>query len=121
MTRPERRAAPRIASELPLHLVDEAAELKTQTKNISASGAYCTLRRFIAPMTKLQVRLEVPAQAQSSVIQCQGVVVRVEPPSAESQLSQYNVAIFFVDLTDYDRSIIARYVQQQLQLTTSGD
>lgn len=115
MTRPERRGAPRIPSALPLALCDATAEIEAHTKNISASGAYCTLPRFIAPMTRVSIRLEFPGQPKPTRITCQGVVVRVDPPNTNSQQSGYNTAIFFSQLADQERSIIAQYVSQRLQ------
>jgi len=117
MRHPERRGAPRVASRLPLTLTRQAEEFVTRTKNISASGAYCQIPRFVAPMTKLQVWLEIPSRSHPARIECQGVVVRVEPSRINPHPARYHVAIFFSDLADRDRSIIARYVQQQLRIT----
>jgi len=117
-SRPERRGAPRVASRLPLTLTRQAEELVTRTKNISASGAYCQIPRFVAPMTTLQVRLEIPGRSHPAHIECQGVVVRVEPARLNPSPSRYHVAIFFSDLADRDRAVIARYVQQRLRITS---
>ena len=114
---PERRRAPRVNSRLPVILTDAAREIIAYTRNISASGAYCTLRRFIAPMTKLQVRVEIPGRSTSTRIVCRGVVVRTDPPTATPRPSRCHVAIFFNELTDGDRVRLARYVQQQLHVT----
>ena len=78
----ERRRAPRIAERIPLAITDAKAELQTETKNLSTAGAYCALERFIPPMTKLQVQLDLPNGAQFARIRCSGVVVRVEPVAA---------------------------------------
>lgn len=113
----ERRRAPRVQRRLPVFLTDASRELVATTRNLSALGAYCTLRRFVAPMTKLQVRFEIPGRPRPTQVVCQGVVVRVEPPAAMSRRSRYSVAIFFNELTDSRRAMIARYVQQQLHVT----
>ena len=116
MKRPaiERRAAPRVDTHLPLSLGDEAAELLTTTHNLSASGAYCTVRRFLPPMTKLQVRLELPSTPHPLPIECQGIVVRVEPPEPAPRRTSYRVAIFFNDLSQRDRASLAQFVQTRL-------
>ena len=119
MNKTERRGAPRIAQEIPLTLGDVGRELATQTTNLSASGTYCALNRFIPAMTKLQVRLEVPDHPKSTSIICQGVVVRVQPAHVVSKQARYHVAIFFSDLADHDRATIARYVQQHLRTRSS--
>ena len=111
----ERRKAPRVASHVPLTLTDATQEVSTVTHNISASGAYCTLSRFVAPMTKIRVRLELPGSSSPKRLICQGVVVRVEPPAPQPHLSAYRVAIFFQDLPERDRTILSDYVQRHQQ------
>ena len=115
MKRSERRGAPRVSCRLPITLTEQSEDLVTQTKNISASGAYCTLRRFVVPMTKLQIRLKVPSRPQPTWVTCEGVVVRVEPPRQIPRRRSYHVAIFFTELAESDRAIVARYVQQRLR------
>ena len=112
MTQPERRTAPRIATQLPLRLADDHQEIIAHAQNISASGVYCTLSRFIAPMTKLQIQFDLPDRHRSTRIRCQGVVVRAEPAIPNPQQACYNVAIFFNDLSERHRLAIARYVQR---------
>lgn len=113
----ERRHAPRVAKALPFAVAHGVGEFVTKTKNLSASGAYCTLRRFLPPMTKLHVRLEVPANPHARQIACQGVVVRVEPPRHQPRQRRYHMAIVFQDLADRDRAAIARFVQLHLPQT----
>ena len=113
----ERREESRVAARLPAVLVDDARTTIASTHNLSASGAYCTLRRSIPLMTRLQVRFQIPGHPRSTQIICQGVVVRVEPPVPTPRRTRYKVAIFFNDMTDGDRAVIARYVQQQLHKT----
>lgn len=114
---PERRRAPRVESRLPVTLTHEAGALAASTRDISESGAYCTLRRFIPLMTKLQIHLDLPGRlrsTRSTRIACQGVVVRVEPPKPIPRRSRYHLAIFFNDMGDGDRARIARYVHDHL-------
>ena len=114
MSQPERRAAARIASRLPVAIGDGHGELLTQTENVSTLGAYCTVKRFLAPMTKLQIRLEVPGHPQPTPVTCEGVVVRVDPVLTNPTEARYQVAILFRDLSDRSRSVLAHYVQQRL-------
>lgn len=118
MTTPNRRKTPRIIQQLPLRLQAAAEELITKTENVSASGAYCTVSRFLPLMTKLQIRLELPGPPRAS-ISCEAAVVRIDPPKAVARRSQYQVAIFFTDLSEQDRSSLARYVQHHLQSASS--
>ena len=116
----ERRRAPRAAERVALSIGDAGTALQTETKNISASGAYCTLDRFLAPMTKLQLQFELPRGSRRARIRCSGVVVRVEPVVSPER-GQYNTAIFFTELSERDRSVIARFVRERLAATSSTD
>ena len=112
----ERRRAPRVAERIPLALTDATAALQTETKNLSASGAYCALERFIPPMTKLEVQLDLPNGAEVTRIRCSGVVVRIEPVAASAERVRYDTAIFFTDLTERDRLAISEFVRRRLAL-----
>ncbi len=117
--RPERRGAPRVAERVPLAISDAGAELATETKNLSASGAYCTVDRFIAPMSKLQLRFELPDGSRRVTVRCVGVVVRVEPIVDTIERGRYHLGIFFTDIAERDRAAIARFVRQQLSAGSS--
>ena len=121
MVRAERRRAPRIDERVSLAITDGGAELATETHNLSASGVYCTLDRFITPMSKLQLRFELPDGARRTTIRCAGVVVRVEPVIAGAERARYNVAIFFTELSERNRSAISRFVRRRLSATPSTD
>ena len=110
----ERRRSPRVETRLPLSLGDPSAELLTTTQNVSASGAYCTVRKFLPPMTRLQVRMELPGDGRPHPIECEGVVVRVEPPEPVVRRTNYRIAIFFSDLSERDRAGLSHFVQSRL-------
>lgn len=114
MVTPERRRAPRVAERVPLAISDGGGAITAETKNVSASGAYCTLDRFIAPMTKLQLQLELPDGARRTTIRCEGVVVRVEPAITHADHASYYVAIYFTSLRERDRAAITQFVRQRL-------
>ena len=117
--RQERRRVPRIAERVPVAIHDAGTELHTETNNLSVSGVYCTLDRFIAPMTKLELHCELPDGDRHVRIRCSGVVVRVEPVVANAERGRYQVAIFFTDMAERDRSAISRFVQRRLSSTPS--
>ncbi|MBI4354672.1 MAG: PilZ domain-containing protein [Candidatus Omnitrophica bacterium] len=116
----ERRSAPRVEHQIPVVVKERQRSFIVHTKNLSASGAYCTFANFVAPMTKLQVNLQLDQLGRPQTIACQGIVVRVNPPSFRRRCSAYDVAIFFNDLSDQDRTAIARYVLRHLRASTSG-
>ena len=110
----ERRRHPRVAKSLSLQLSHTSDDIITETSNISASGAYCIMKRFIPVLTKMRVKLSVPDERTSKTISCEGIVVRVEPAHEQSKPTDYKVAIFFHDLTEHDRTVLAHYVQQHI-------
>lgn len=119
MTKAERRRAPRIAERVAVSLIDAGTELRAETQNLSVCGAYCTLDHFIAPMTKLHLRMELPSRERTVQIQCTGVVVRVEPVALNAEQGRYHVAIFFTDLSDRSRATISQFVLSRLSATPS--
>lgn len=117
----ERRRAPRIPERVAVSISDAGTELKTETKNLSASGAYCMLDRFIAPMSKLQLRFDLANGSRRVAVRCAGVVVRIEPVIANTERGRYNVAIFFTELSERHRAAIGRFVRQRLATASSPD
>jgi hypothetical protein len=101
---------------VPLGISDGGDVLKTETVNLSEAGVYCTLERFLAPMTKLQLEYELPRPGSSKParITCTGVVVRSEPVITAPDKARYHVAIYFTDLSERDRTSISRFVRQHL-------
>ena len=118
MPTPERRRAPRIAQQLSLTISNGGFALSTETRNLSATGAYCSVERFIPPMTKLQLRLELPEQGGTTTVECIGVVVRVEPTIHSAERAGYDMAVYFTELSDRDRAAIERFVRQRLGATS---
>lgn len=109
----ERRRAVRVTEQIPVGLKDGDGFINAQTENISASGAYCLLDRFIAPMTKLDLRLELPNGMRNRIIRCSGVVVRVEPVVSDANHGRYHIAVFFSELSPKDRTAITQFVRKR--------
>ena len=112
--KPERRRAPRVTEPVLLGLRDATAEFRAETKNLSTVGVYCALDRFLPPMTKLQLQFELPDGERRVQVRGEGVVVRAEPVIATAERGAYHIAIFFTEMTERDRSAIARFVRQRL-------
>ena len=107
----ERRKALRLINNIPLKISQEEGDIVTETLNISRSGAYCRVNRFIKPMVKLRVDFLLPLRKGgknlSRKISCSGVVVRTEPVDNQKY---FNVAIFFNDIDKKDADCITEYV-----------
>ncbi len=114
---PERRKDHRLDNSIPLKLCQEDGDIVTETENISRSGAYCRVSRYIEPMTKIKTQLLLPitrnGKQATKRISCSGVVVRIEEIS--NPKDHYNVAIFFNDISVKDSELIADYISEYLE------
>lgn len=109
----EKRRDPRIDSNIPLKICHEQGDIVTETGNISRSGAYCRVNRYIEPMMKMKIHLLLPmknsSKATTKKISCQGVVVRTEPVNDSGD---FNIAIFFNEISQKDASVLKDYVAE---------
>ena len=117
---PERRRSPRADERISLAITGIDGVIQIETKNISASGAYCTTKKFIPPMTKLAIQFELPDGLKRTTVRSSGVVVRVEPVVSSPDRGLYNMAIFFSDLPEQSRQSISHFVRQRLAKNVSG-
>jgi len=115
----ERRNAPRVNKALPLKLCHSDYDILTETKNISASGAYFPSTKPLDLMTKLNVVLLIPLRKSRAKIirkiNCCGVVVRQERTGDNNGKFAYRVAMYFSDLKDQDKKILHSYVNAVLK------
>jgi hypothetical protein len=111
----EKRRHPRIDNNVPLKISMPDADLVTETKNISCSGVYCRVSKFLEPMNKLQITLLLPIRRSGKLVTkkilCGGVVVRTENIPGEDA---FNTAIFFNDIHPRDSRILAKFVDSVL-------
>lgn len=88
----------------------------TETGNISRSGLYCKVDRYIEPMTKLKLNLLLPIRKNgkdvSRQVVAEGVVVRAEQIG---DTESHYVAIFFNDISQRDAESIADYVSSYME------
>jgi len=111
----ERRKYPRIGNAVPLKISSEDADFVTDTYNISRSGAYCKVNRYIQPMTKLKIHLLLPMKrinrTVTKKISCQGIVVRTEAVPGHTY---FKTAIYFNHIQLKDADYITQYIQEEL-------
>jgi len=121
MSSKERRRSPRIDHNIPLKISSEDFDIVTESKNLSCSGAYCTVAQYVEPMTKLKIQLLLPLRRNNKIstkkVSCLGVVVRTEPYPEQKN---FNVAIYFNEVHDRDKKIIAEYIATLLGPKTSN-
>lgn len=111
----ERRKYPRIWQSVQCQVAVGPDRLQTMTENLSCGGALCSLSQPIAPMTKLEVLLDLPPPPglgrPHQSVRCTGVVVRQDRlPLADRHT--FLTAIYFSDLSPEDRRRIGEFVLQ---------
>jgi len=109
----ERRQHPRVNFNLPIKISDTSVDLVTETKNVSASGAYCVVNKPIDLMTKLEIIILIPLKKNNKKnlkkITCGGVVVR-QDYMKNNGTGKYSIGIYFNDIKETDRKLITSYV-----------
>ncbi len=107
----ERRKYRRVPIRLQLDGGGARPDGRLETINLSAGGFSCRIGRSIEPLTKLALRMVIPAFGPGDQgerpIECTAIVVRCEP---ERGGSGHRFAACFLDLTREERDHISRYV-----------
>lgn len=118
----ERRIDKRIKKNIPLKIKAADFDSVSETKNLSSSGIYCRIDKYIAPLTKVNMILLIPASKQAlpskeqcKKIECEGTVVRTELINDPAEGDFYNVAIFFSQIKKSDKSCIENYVKKHIK------
>jgi hypothetical protein len=123
---PDRRRAQRVSANLKLEvrLPGGAGTASLQTINISSSGAYFHSDHFVAPMTRLAMELEVTVPVAggdatgTAMVPCEGLVVRVTPETETAGCVDYEVAVFFTNISPEGMANLERHIAL---LITDGD
>ncbi len=110
----ERRRHKRVNSRLPLKLREGDYDLITETKNISCSGAYCEVNRYLPPLTKVEITLVFPkGQGETETVNCHGIVVRTDHMPYSNGTNHYCIAVYFSDISKADMSKLNAFVESQ--------
>ena len=112
---PERRKHLRLDNNIPLKICSDDFDVVTETKNLSCSGAYCRINKYLQPMTKLKLHLLLPIKKNNKIttkkISCQGVIVRSESIPGDQY---FNIAIYFNEIQQRDVNSINDYINSVL-------
>lgn len=110
----EKRKYPRIEQRLPVEVIANGYDFSTTTKNISCTGTYCHIDKYVPPFTRIMVKMSLPVAKREEVsganVECKGVIVRTD----DEQKGGFNIAVFFNDIKDNQRRVISRYIKQFL-------
>ena len=113
----ERRRHPRkhiaVDGHIACHTGD--SEVTLRTHNVSCSGLYCHVPRFLPPFTRVNVAMALPirdggTESHNETFAIEGVVVRTDPEKESPKVDEYHVAIFFSGMTDEARTLLTQYV-----------
>jgi hypothetical protein len=116
--RSERRRAPRVDAKLSMRVEGvpddgQAAQIVTESQNISASGVYCTSSHFLSPLSKVALTIVLPripgAGGRQELVKCEGIVVRCEPVSKRGD-RRFELACMFSELDLKRRELINQFV-----------
>ncbi len=110
----ERRLYPRIEQKLPVNLSANGYTFVTSTHNVSCTGTYCHIEKYVPPFTKIAVRMLLPVVSENGKeeynVECKGVIVRTN----DEEKGGFNVAIYFNEINENQQKKISRYINQFL-------
>lgn len=114
----ERRRAMRAPVSVEMELGDQdagpGAALATESLNLSTEGVYCTTPHFIAPLTRLELTLVLPLDAENGrdrhLVRCEAVAVRSYPERESPGCRAYEVACYFTSMAEEDRRAIRDFL-----------
>lgn len=110
----EKRLHPRIDHQLPLRIAVNGYDFSTTTQNVSCTGAYCCINKYVPPFTKIAIRMTLPVKKDDAVaeytVDCKGVIVRTDDQSKNG----FNIAIFFNEINEAQKRKISQYINQFL-------
>ncbi|MFA5156268.1 MAG: PilZ domain-containing protein [Candidatus Omnitrophota bacterium] len=110
----EKRLHPRIDHRLPLKIAVNGYDFSTTTENVSCTGAYCCVKKYVPPFTKIAVKMTLPVKTAGGIekytVDCKGVIVRTDDESSDG----FNIAIFFNEINEAQKRKIAHYISQFL-------
>lgn len=112
MARVERRGAVRVPARLAMEIQVGAGAERVESLNVSANGVYFASPRYIAPLTRLRMVLDLPGVKGRSAtnVSVDGVVVRTEPEEERSGVDEYEIACYFTEISERDRETLESYI-----------
>lgn len=107
----ERRRHHRVPAKIPFHLLADGKDEPFDLIDLSESGVRISAPRALTPMTRIEVRMILPAKrvaAKSDVaLNVAGVVVWSHK---EPKLPTFDVGVFFAELDDRQRNLLRAFV-----------
>src|SRR5262245_39511784 len=110
----ERRRHTRVKASIPFHLLTDGKDEPFDLVDLSESGVRIRSPRALAPMTRIRVRVVLPAKRVGSpadvAMDTTGVVVWSHKQAGPANPPQFDVGVFFADLEDRQRNLLRAFV-----------
>lgn len=112
----EKRRQPRTKKSINFKLKTNGSIISAVSINLSCTGTYCKVDKYIPYMTNLKIDIALPSDDQEKGIEylkCNGIVVRVEEDlSGANSGNIYNIAIFFNEISKSVKEKIENFVKK---------
>jgi hypothetical protein len=114
----ERRGSERADARLSMRVeagATGAGRIVTESQNISASGVYCHVSHYLAPLSKVQLTIVLPRTPGATavgqeLVKCDAIVVRCDQRGGENAETPYELACMFTALPPGLRERIEEFV-----------
>ncbi len=87
--------------------------------DLSLGGASCEIGRYLSPLTKVMLSLNFPGEEFEESAVCRGVVVWVEPETAQPVDTTYKIGILFTEISREDREKLQQFLETRLESSES--
>ena len=122
VTSHERRhnSSHRLSRSLPLWICSDTLDsFRTELINISPSGLYCRVPTYIHPYSKLMVTFDLPfVSGDSATVECEGIVVRIEPGVEIPGIQEHRLAIDFCNLDHETTCLLHDFLEEPVTART---
>ena len=106
----ERRRAPRAAASFPVNLSSESVAEPALLRDISEIGMACDAPAPLEEMTMVGITFSLPGQVEKHNVT--GAVVRSERVADRGGKPQWDIAIYFTEMTPVTKASLKGYVSR---------
>ncbi len=109
----ENRKHPRTSKRIKFKLKTHDSDIVAETTDLSCIGVCCQISKPIPFMSHLMISFALADDEEgegANQVECGGVVVRVEKETVKTSHSVYNVAIFFHEIEESEKTKIAKFL-----------
>ncbi|MBU0635182.1 MAG: PilZ domain-containing protein [Candidatus Omnitrophica bacterium] len=112
----ERRECPRFVFDLPLEINHKDFHVAARTRNISCSGIFCDIDKYIPLKTKITVKIKLSLVADGrkikKILNFPAKIARIEQDKGR-KTTNFHVGIRFASLRDKNQEYLLQFIQQK--------